>query len=86
MTLRTTRHPAATAVVFTCPTCWDEFFPGKKPAGYSHGARTCIIHAACADDFLTDFLASDFTLVPGIVHRTSIPGLFCPPLDGDEPC
>lgn len=72
--------PATTAVVFTCAGCWDEWFPGKEPPGYSHDARTCIVGAGCE----AEFVSHGFEVVPGIVHGTNIPGLFCPHLE--DPC
>ena len=72
--------PAAAAVVFTCEPCWQEYFPGKHPPGYNHGARTCIIGAAC----MADFAANGFEIVPGIVVGTNIPGVFCPHIVGES--
>lgn len=72
--------PATTAVVFTCAECWQEWFSGKKPPGFSLDARTCIVGAECE----AMFVAHGFEVVPGIVHGTNIPGLFCPHIDEDE--
>jgi hypothetical protein len=76
-------EPSSTAVVFACRPCWDEFFPGKEPPGYSHDAATAIIGSECEGQFVSH----GFDIVPGIVEGTDIPGLFCPHLldEDDEP-
>jgi hypothetical protein len=70
--------PATAAMVFTCAACWDEWFPGQEPPGYNRDARTCLLHAACAAEFVS---SGGFEIVTEIVHGTTILGLFCPHLE-----
>lgn len=69
--------PATTAIVFTCAACWEEWFPGKEPPGYSRGgARMVAIHAEHA----AEFIAHGFEVVPGAAHGPDALGVFCPHL------
>ncbi len=71
---------SGTAVVLTCPPCWDEWFPGRQPPGHSNGASSCIVDAGCE----AGFVAHGFTVLPGIVDGTDIPGLLCPHLAEED--
>lgn len=80
MTIRR-QVPSATAVIFTCQHCWDEYLWGREPSGRSHDALTCIVGAECE----AEFVSHGFEVVPGIVEGANTPGLFCPHLGEEVP-